>query len=61
MKLDFVSQCVRCSCKNLEVEDAGVVVSEALVRRDDSVQQLLVQRQAGDGSEQPAVTCTADS
>lgn len=42
---------------NLEVEDAGVVFGEALVRGNNSVQQLLVQRETGDGSQQPAVTC----
>lgn len=43
--------------ENLEVEDAGVVLGEALIRRDHSVQQLLIHRQAGDGCQQPAVTC----
>lgn len=39
------------------MEDAGVVFGEALVGGDHSVQQLLVHSEAGDGSEQPAVTC----
>lgn len=43
--------------EDLEVEDPGVIFCEALIWRDDSVQQLLVQRQTGDGGEQPAVTC----
>lgn len=43
--------------ENLEVEDAGVVLGEALIGGDHSVQQLLVHRQAGDGCQQPAVTC----
>lgn len=42
--------------ENLEVEDAGVVLREALIRRNHSVQQLLVHCQTGDGSQQPAVT-----
>lgn len=43
--------------RNLEMEDAGVVLSEALIRGNHSVQQLLVHCQTGDGSQQPAVTC----
>jgi hypothetical protein len=43
--------------EHLEVEDAGIVLSEALVRRDDPVQQLLVQSQTRDGSQEPAVPC----
>lgn len=43
--------------ENLEMKDAGVVLREALVRGDHSVQQLLVDGQAGDGGQQPAVPC----
>lgn len=39
------------------MEDAGVVLSEALILGNYSVQQLLVQCQTGDGSQQPAITC----
>lgn len=39
------------------MKDAGVVFREALVRRDDSVQQLFVDGQTGDGGQQPAVPC----
>lgn len=41
---------------HLEVEDAGITFREALLRWDNTVQQLLIQREAGDGSQQPAVT-----
>lgn len=40
---------------HLEMEDAGILVLEALTVRDDAVQQLLVQSQRADGSQQPAV------
>lgn len=49
--------CQTCPFINLEVEDAGVVLSEALIPGHHSVQQLLVHRQTGDGGEQPAVAC----
>ena len=39
------------------MEDAGIVLGEALIRGNHSVQQLLIDRQTGDGSQQPAVTC----
>lgn len=43
----------------LEVEDAGVLsISEALTLRDHSSQDLFIQGQRGNGSEQPAVTWT---
>lgn len=42
---------------DLEMKDAGVVLREALVRGDHSVQQLFVDGQAGDGGQQPAVPC----
>lgn len=42
----------------LEVEDAGVVVTEALVGGNDSGHHVLIQRQRGDGRQQPAVTWT---
>lgn len=42
---------------NLKVEDSGVILSEALIWRNHSVQQLLVQSQTGNGGEQPAVSC----
>lgn len=41
---------------NLEMKDASIVLSEALICRNHSVQQLLIHCQAGDGSQQPAVT-----
>lgn len=44
-------------CKNLEMEDSCIVLSEALVWRNHSVQELLIHSQAGNGSQQPAVTC----
>lgn len=43
---------------HLEVKDAGIVVIEALVSGDDSGHHVLVQRQRGDGRQQPAVTWT---
>ncbi len=44
---------------HLEVEDAGILWAEALSRRNHSAQNLRVQSQRGDGSQQPAVTwCT---
>lgn len=43
--------------KDLEMEDAGIVLREALIWRNHSVQQFVVHCQAGDGSQQPAVTC----
>lgn len=43
---------------HLEVKDAGIVVIEALVSGDDSGHHILVQRQRGDGCQQPAVTWT---
>lgn len=42
---------------HLEVEDAGVLVLEALPVRHHAVQDGFVQRQRGDGRQQPAVTC----
>lgn len=42
----------------LEVKDAGVVVTEALVAGNDSGHHILIQGQRGDGGQQPAVTCT---
>lgn len=41
----------------LEVEDAGVLVAEALTVRNHAMQQAIVERQRADGSQQPAVTC----
>lgn len=42
---------------HLEVEDAGVAVLEALPVRHDAVEEALVEREGGDGRQQPAVTC----
>lgn len=42
---------------DLEVEDASVLRGEALPGRNHPVQDLGVQSQRGDGSQQPAVTC----
>ena len=42
---------------DLEVEDAGVSVLEALLGRHDAVQQLLVPAQTRHRRQQPAVTC----
>ena len=41
----------------LEVEDASIVLGEALVPGDDPVEQLLVESETRDGGQQPAVTC----
>ncbi len=46
---------------HLEVEDAGVLVVEALTVRNDAMQQTLVQSQRADGGEQPAVTWKTDA
>lgn len=40
---------------HLEVEDAGVVLLEALPVGHHAVQELLVEREGADGSQQPAV------
>lgn len=40
----------------LEVEDAGIVVSETLFRGHHSVQESGVQREGGGGSKKPTVT-----
>lgn len=45
---------------DLEVEDASITLREALLLRNHSVQELLIQGEAGDGGEQPAVTWTED-
>lgn len=42
---------------HLEVEDAGVAVLEALPVRHHAVKEGLVEREGGDGRQQPAVTC----
>ena len=46
---------------DLEVEDAGVLRREALSGRYHSAQNLRVQSQRGDGSQQPAVTWQTES
>lgn len=43
---------------DLEVEDAGVALLEALPVRHHAVQEGLVERQRRDGRQQPAVTWT---
>ena len=40
-----------------EAEDPGIVLAEALVRRNHVVEEVLVGAEGGDGSQQPAVTC----
>ena len=40
----------------LEVEDAGILLPEALIHRDDPVQKFLVQGQVGQGSQKPAIS-----
>lgn len=42
---------------DLEVEDAGIAVLEALPVRHHAVKEGLVEREGGDGRQQPAVTC----
>lgn len=40
----------------LEVEDASVVITEALVTGNHSGHHVLIESQRGDGGQQPAVT-----
>lgn len=42
---------------HLEVENPGVVFGETLIMGYDSEKQVLVQGQASNGCEKPAVTC----
>lgn len=44
-------------CCHLEVKDAGVAVPKALALGDDAVEEAFVQRERGDGRQQPAVPC----
>lgn len=50
----------KCDVSDLEVEDAAIALWEALLLGNDPVQQLLIQGEAGDGSQQPAVTWTQE-
>lgn len=43
---------------DLEVEDSSVALWKALLWGNHSVQKLLIQSEAGDGSQQPTVTWT---
>lgn len=41
----------------LEMENASIVVSEALVWWNNSVPKGFIQSQTGNGSQEPAITC----
>lgn len=47
----------KCNRSHLEVKDADVAVREALAVGDHAVEEVVVQRERGDGGQQPAVPC----
>lgn len=44
----------------LKVEDSSVVILEGLSMWDNSVEQLVVQGEGGDGCQEPAVSCQSE-